>query len=190
MVLLKQTLVVLSDSKLGATYNYFHLFTEKTCMLPETCYYIQTLTEGNKMRTESAKAASIIRKELKANGLNVTVKSKNYSGGNSIDVTIHKDLTPAGVKEVTAYCDQFEMGHFDGMRDLYEYSNTRNDIPQVKFVFVHVDYSDEIHQASRDYIDEINGIEENQKDRYYWMALNGSWGDFWKTQKPRIRVAA
>jgi hypothetical protein len=143
-----------------------------------------------KTTSTHAAAAKAIRAELKKNGIKASVRSESYSMGNSVNVTINQDVTPTARKEIEAFCNRFQYGHFDGMTDCYEYSNSNKEIPQVKFVFVRVEYSDEIKQAAADYIANISGIEEHEQDRYAFMALNGSWGDFWTAHKPRIRAAA
>jgi len=141
------------------------------------------------MKSTHAQAAAMIRKQLKTNGINAKVRSDSYAGGNSVNVNIKQDLLPAAVKEIKAYCNEFQQGHFNGMEDIYEYSNRNSDLPQVKFVFVNVEYSDEIKAEARAYIENINGIDDCEVDRYTWMALNGSWGDFWTSRKPRVRAA-
>jgi len=85
--------------------------------------------------THAAEAAKIIRKELKAMGIKARVTSKTYSGGNSVDVDMI-DQPRATVDAVKKMCAKFEYGHFNGQIDCYEYSNVRNDIPQVKYLFV------------------------------------------------------
>lgn len=142
-----------------------------------------------KQISEHAAAAKAIRTELKANGINARVRASTGSMTSSVNVDIEQDLTPAAIEEIKTFCNRYQMGHFDGMTDMYEYSN-RQDLPQVKFVFVSVKYSEELKAAAAAYIAEINGIEEHEQDRYSWMALNGSWGDFWTAHKPRIRCAA
>lgn len=137
-----------------------------------------------------AAAAAAIRAELKKHGLKARVRSRSFSMGDAVDVDVYADLMPAARKEVEAFCGQFQYGHFDGMQDLYEASNRRADLPQSKFVHVTVHYSDEIKAAAREYIAGISGIEEWRRDQYEWMALNGSWGDFWRDRKPRVRAAA
>lgn len=141
------------------------------------------------MTTTHAAAAKAIRKELKANGITARVRSSVYAGGSSINIRIEQDLMPAAVAEVESFCKRFQYGHFDGMTDSYEYSNSREDLPQVKFVFVEVVYSDEIKAAAKDYIANIDGIDEFDRDRYAYMALRGRYGDFWTSRKPRIRAA-
>ena len=140
------------------------------------------------MKSRHAQVAALIRAELKKHGIAGTARSRSYAGGESVDVTIHQDLMPATVKAVEAYCGQFEYGQFNGMIDLYEYTNSRDDIPQVKFLHVNVRYSDAIRADAAAYIAGIRGIDEHERDRYAWMALNGSWGDFWTSRKPRVRL--
>ncbi len=88
-----------------------------------------------KTKSSQAAAAAMIRKELKKHGIKATVRSSSFAGGTSVDVTV-SNLAPWVRREVEAFVGQFEYGHFDGMYDIYEYSNCRDDIPQVKFVFV------------------------------------------------------
>ena len=71
--------------------------------------------------------------------------------GSSVRVEV-SDITPAVRKELQAFVDQFQYGHFDGMNDYYEISNSRDDIPQVKYTFLEVDYSDELGQKAYDFI--------------------------------------
>ena len=132
-----------------------------------------------KQISQHAAAAKMIRKELKDRGIKASVRASTASMTSSVDVDIKQDLHPDAVAEIKAFVDQFQYGSFDGMQDLYEYTNRRDDLPQVKYTFVRVEYSDEIKQAVAKYIGEINGIGEYEQDRYRHMALNGSWGDFW-----------
>lgn len=123
--------------------------------------------------SDHAAAAKLIRAKLKQHSIKASVRSKSYAGGNSVDVNIEQDILPATKREIESFCNRFQMGHFDGMTDCYEYSNRSDDFPQVKFVFVRVNYSEEIIQAAKDYAGEA-----------YWPALNGVWGDFWLGRKP------
>ncbi len=145
------------------------------------------------MRTEAAQAAAIIRKELKKNGIKgAKVRSENYSGGSSVNVTLPEDLLPATVKKITDYCNQFQYGHFDGMTDMYEYSNSNADLPQAKFVFVTASYSDEVKAAARKLVEEVNGVPSYDIDSHVWRILNGSstwFPEFWANYKPRVKAA-
>ncbi len=156
------------------------------------------------MTSTYAAAAKIIRKELKKNGITAKVSAKSYSGGSSVDVYT-TDLLPAALKEVKLFCGQFEMGHFDGMIDMYEYSNINADLPQVKFVRVNNTYSDKVKQAAwnwmRSYYADMDDAPENYKDGGNHQVM-GTWGDqmlhrvlsderksgFWATYKPRVKA--
>jgi hypothetical protein len=138
-------------------------------------------------KSTHAAAAALIRAGLKRNGLKARVTSQSYSGGNSIRVRIQQDVLPETRKQVEQFCGRFQAGHFDGMTDCYEFSNARSDVPQVRFVFVEVDYSAETKAAAASYVANINGLAQHELDRYAYMALIGSWGSFWQQRKPRRR---
>ena len=90
--------------------------------------------EKNKGKSSShAAAASSVKSELMTAypGIKFSVKSDSFSGGNSI--SIHWEDGPT-TKEVEAISQKYQYGHFNGMDDIYEYSNEREDIPQVKYV--------------------------------------------------------
>ena len=104
-----------------------------------------------KQLSTHAAAAKMIRQHLKSIGVPGKVKASSYSMGSSVRVEV-SDITPAVRKELQAFVDQFQYGHFDGMNDYYEISNSRDDIPQVKYTFLEVDYSDELGQKAYDFI--------------------------------------
>lgn len=99
-----------------------------------------------KQKSTHAAAAAQIRAEMKRLGLTGTVRSYSYSGGNSVHITV--TCTGADMLEkfsaLETFASQYQYGHFDGMVDLYEYSNRRDDLPQVKFVIVSLEYPDAI----------------------------------------------
>lgn len=87
--------------------------------------------------TQAAIAAQEIRTRLKAAGIKATVRSSNFAGGDSVDISLTDATT---VEKARAIAGAFQCGHFDGMTDSYEYSNKRDDVPaQVMFVNVQVD---------------------------------------------------
>ena len=155
--------------------------------------------------SEAAKTAAAIRKHLKKNGIKARVRSKNFSMGNSVTVTV-TDLLPATVKAIKEYCSQYQYGHFDGMTDLYEYSNNRDDIPQAKYVSVNAEYSDALRQEAWSYIrgyyaDFADAGKSLQDANSYWGKRSGESGSmmiwrilggnersskFWSDRKPRI----
>lgn len=93
--------------------------------------------------TDAAKVAKAIKQELKAIGIKASVKSQNYSGGDSVNVYVN-DLNPEMNKKVSDICKKYEMGHFDGMTDCYEYSNINNNlVAQAKYIFIENTPTDE-----------------------------------------------
>ena len=73
--------------------------------------------------------------------------SESYSMGSSIRVRT-TDATKCQQKQISKYCAQYQYGHFDGMQDMYESNNRRDDLPQVKYVFCEFDFSADITQAA------------------------------------------
>ena len=157
--------------------------------------------------SSQAQVASIIRKELKRRGITARVRSRSFSFGNAVDVTM-TDLMPGTIKEIREYCVQFEQGHFDGMTDSYEYDNIREDVPQTKYLNINVEYSDAMKQAAWDYLRSWLGYDDKPVDyreavmhggfdvtnrrklggfdvtSQVRLVLIGGLGDFW-TQKAR-----
>ena len=92
--------------------------------------------------TPHAAAAKAIRAELKAAFPNdkFSVRSESFSMGNAVTIRYPNGLLTHEVKRVEAIAGAYQEGHFDGLNDIYELSNCRDDLPQVKFV--HVQRSD------------------------------------------------
>ena len=90
-------------------------------------------TKPKRQLTEAAQVAKLIRQDLKKTfpGTKFRVKSSNFSMGDSVDVYWEDGVPDELVKK---RIKKYQYGHFDGMQDLYEYSNTRDDIPQAKYV--------------------------------------------------------
>jgi len=88
-----------------------------------------------KTLSDHAHAAKLIRQQLKVWGIKASVCSESYAGGSSVSVNMIDQAKEVSEK-VEAFVNQFAFGHFDGMNDIYEFTNRRDDIPQVKFTFV------------------------------------------------------
>jgi hypothetical protein len=101
--------------------------------------------------SRQAAAAKMIRQFMKDAGIVGSVRSKGYSMGSSITVDV-QDLNPMQYEALNSYGRQFEYGSFNGMEDIYEYDNVRDDIPQVSYVFVNNKMSNEVGQAIYDFI--------------------------------------
>ena len=93
------------------------------------------------MNTQSAQCAQAIKKVLKVSfpTIKFSVTSKNYSGGDSVSINWIDGPTS---KEVDQLVAKYQYGHFDGMTDSYEYSNSREEIPQARFIQVSRSYSE------------------------------------------------
>ena len=115
--------------------------------------------------TEHAQAAKQIRAALKAAYPKIAfrVTSKSFSGGN--DVWVRWTDGPTD-EAVDALIRKHQYGHFDGMIDLYEYTNRRDDIPQVKYVMTQRNDSAEARQLI---VDQLNA-------RYGWNLEIGDYG--------------
>lgn len=124
-----------------------------------------------------AAAAKAIRQHLKERGIAGRVRSDAYSGGDSVNVSLH-DQPPAVVDDVRAFAGAYQYGQFDGMTDCYNYTNRREDLPQVSFVSVDACYSAELRQAAWDelrrYIDEAAELPAD----YTKLTSERVWGDY------------
>ena len=105
-----------------------------------------------KQLSEHARAAKLIRAELKKHNIKGIIRASIYAGGDSVNVSLTNCEAPWTVEAITKFCNQFQMGHFDGMIDCYEYSNRNDDLPQVKFVFIANGRSDADRQRAWDYL--------------------------------------
>lgn len=147
-----------------------------------------------------AAAAAAIRTELKKHGIKGKVTSESYSGGSSVRVKV-EDQTPATMAKIESFAKQFQQGHFNSMEDIYEYSNSNDDIPQVRFVFVDNLYSVEMYQAAWDYL-RNNFADFTDKPEVFDHKLAWDYDtnrtlmdtlrldkEFWLTQKPKVKAA-
>ena len=154
--------------------------------------------------TQAAQAAKIIRQELKKHAIKGRVTSENYSGGSSINVKLENQL-PKTLELVKEFCSKFQYGHFDGMTDMYEHSNSNDDLPQVKHVFVDNELSDELlieaWEWAKGRFSSLDGAPAEYKDAWnFWtdtgrngcqflfMVMNERDSNFWISRKPRQRA--
>lgn len=151
--------------------------------------------------SEAARAAKECRKVLKKFKVKGSVRSSNYSMGNSVNITV-QNIRPEVIELIKSETNKFQMGHFDGMTDCYEYSNRNDDIPQTKFLFVDNSYSQDLYQKAWDFVradreeakqypadyQELkqygySPIWNYTADQLVYMLLNGSYGEesgpFW-----------
>lgn len=100
----------------------------------------------------AAAAAKAIRTQLKAASIPARATSDNFSGGNSVTVTLLGDPMPATVEAVKQGLAKYQYGEFDAMTDCYEYTNKRSDVPQTKYLTINIEYSPELEQRAWDYL--------------------------------------
>ena len=123
-----------------------------------------------KEMSEHAKAAKAIRNELKAAfpGTQFSVRSDSFAGGTAVDVSWTDG--PCG-QSVDAIINKYQYGHFDGMQDLYEYSNHRDDLPQVKYVMSQRSISADTEATIKNKIATDYAIDMND-NKAVWDKLN------------------
>ncbi len=165
--------------------------------------YHNGINEMTKQLSDHAAAAKAIRAELKRHGVKGRVRASSGSMTSSVNVDLENAL-PATLEAVKKFAGRYEMGHFDGMTDSYEYSNTNDDLPQVKFVFVNNDYTDDIRAdawafalakfadlkgAPADYATaRPMSFGGHYSDVWLRRVLNGDLEGFWNDRKPRRRL--
>ena len=106
-----------------------------------------------------ADTAKAIRKELKKVFplTQFFVTSKTFSMGDSVAISWFNG-TPS--EKVSAIVNKYQYGHLNGMEDIYENTNSRSDIPQVKYVQVRREVSEDIQKKVFEYLKRThNGFE-------------------------------
>ena len=139
--------------------------------------------------SQAAQAAKLIRKQLKDWGIPARVKSETYSMGSSVGITV-TDLPPAMYQKVYDFANRFQYGTFNSMEDIYEYTNSRDDIPQAKYVFVRNEYSEELRKLAFEFAKKnYSYFDDIEYDRITWDnaacnlyndLLNGREPEFWE----------
>lgn len=122
-----------------------------------------------KQPSTQALAAKAIKQYMKTNDIAGRVTSTSYAGGCSASAYV-TDLPPDAYKKLCDFAKQYQYGSFNSMEDIYEYSNSRKDIPQVKYVFVNNLMSDELKQEIWEFIlntySGMEGAPANASDAY------------------------
>jgi hypothetical protein len=126
------------------------------------------------MRTQAALAAREIKSILKKAypQIKFSVTSQTYAGGDSVRVSYDNGVPTKNVEELIS---QYEQGTFDGMTDMYEYDNSRDDIPQTKYLFVGRNVSEENKEALKAKIMKDFGMTEWTNESC--QETFHSWGD-------------
>lgn len=89
--------------------------------------------KANPTTSTAANCAKAIREELKGfyPQIKFSVTSSNFSMGNSVDVSWIDGPT---ANEIDSIIGKYQYGSFNGMEDIYENTNRREDLPQAKYV--------------------------------------------------------
>ncbi len=114
--------------------------------------------QAQKEMSSHAHAAKLIRQELKVAfpAVKFRVTCSSYSMGDSVSIYWDNGPTYEAVNQIVR---KYQYGSFDGMQDLYEFTNNRKDIPQTKFVIAQRSITENIYQAAFDYV----------KTRWVWL---------------------
>jgi len=154
------------------------------------------------MKSTQAQVAAIIRKELKRNSIQAVVKSRSFSMGDAVDVTIYNQ-PPHVVKAIDEFCSKYQYGHFNGMEDIYESSNIDDSIPQTKYLHVTNKIENDVYQraweelrgrmSGYDQYDESYekaSLENYDISRMLWNYIRGTQSDFMFTEfmKPKLKI--
>lgn len=126
--------------------------------------------------TQAAQVSKLCKQYLKSKGIVCSVRSDNYSMGNSVNVRV-TNQPPEAIEDMKSEFSKYQSGHFDGMTDMYEYSNSRNDVPQTKYLFVENEITDDMYQKVWEFLcakypANAKGLPESYKD-----ARNCQWYD-------------
>ena len=104
-----------------------------TMSTKDFCKQIGVIEMTKRNLSPAALSAKAIRSELKASfpGIKFSVRSDNFAGGDAVRVEWVNGPTQPAVESIV---EKYQYGHFNGMEDIYEFSNKRADIPQAKYV--------------------------------------------------------
>lgn len=123
--------------------------------------------------SQHAAAAKMIRAELKKAfpGTKFSVTSKSFSMGDSVRIDWIDGPTFEAVRKIS---DKYQYGHFDGMVDMYEYSNDIQGLPQTKYVMPQRSLSNAAREKARAEICYGKPLFDDN-DRLDWFE-GGTWG--------------
>ena len=117
--------------------------------------------EKNKGKSSSHAAASAAIKAELAKAfphVKFSVRSDSLSMGNSVDISWQNGPT---VKQVEAISQKYQYGSFNGMEDIYETTNYRDDIPQAKYVSEHREVNEELIKQVAEQLGQLHKFPEN-----------------------------
>lgn len=128
------------------------------------------------MKTQAAKAAAAIRKELKTAFPKIvfSVTSDTYSMGDSVRIKYEDGPKTEEVDKITS---KYQYGNFDGMTDCYNNDNCRDDIPQAKYVQISRSMSERSRNLAKELLKQHFDIIDDKScfDRLHCWYDNACW---------------
>ena len=139
------------------------------------------LNSNKRELSPQAQVAKRIRDYAKSLGVKCRATSDSFSMGDSVNWAV-ENIHPDLVKKIEEFASDHQYGHFDGMTDMYEYSNSRKDIPQTKFCHGGCKYTPDMRQKALDWLRlEYPGNYKNiphdydEAKKYSWVNGDQSW---------------
>ncbi len=123
------------------------------------------------MLSSQAQVAKACRQYMKSINVKASCTSESFAGGTAVDVE-YNDQSPTMHKQITTELSQYQVGSFDGMTDSYNYTNSRDDIPQTKYMHINNRFTDELKQKAWDCIRANYAEAKNLTATYSYEALN------------------
>lgn len=119
--------------------------------------------EGKRL-TPAARASKMIKENLKNKfpGVKFSVKSSNFSMGDSVSVSWVNGPTEKEIKDII---NIYQYGSFNSYEDMYENTNRREDIPQTKYVSTSREISEDLKKMFSDIYQEPTNAPHNDAQR-------------------------
>ena len=122
--------------------------------------------------SKAAQVAKLLKNKAKDLGMKVKATSQYFSMGNSVNVKVLTG-TDAALKTLKDYALKYEAGSFDGMNDIYNYDNVREDIPQTKYLTIDDERAYELIKILKgDKYDDYNFYINEEKVRSWYQLVN------------------
>ena len=163
--------MVFKGTAANSTYYYGFRSPENADKFIEECKKNADSREewkANQTSTVSvqAQAAQLIRKDLKKNypGTKFSVTSESFSMGDAVRIAYTDGPSYKSVDELVG---KYQYGHFDGMTDMYENSNSIEGLPQTKYVQVNRRISEAVKAELHKELDTENSMDYQNDDRVH-----------------------
>ena len=111
-----------------------------------------------------AKVSKAIRQDLKAMGIKAKVQSSSSSWSDAVRVYLSNER-PEVVDKVNKLVCKYKAGYFDGMNDIYEYTNN-NDL-SVEYIFVENIIDNSIRDKAEQYLRDKGWSDDAVNDNLY-----------------------